>query len=53
MKLRIPSMFIPCRARLLTAMYVAAFAELGVLTRLYLDKLFQVRAVTWSRRACA
>lgn len=27
----------------LTAMHVAAFAELGVLTRVYLDKLFQVR----------
>jgi hypothetical protein len=26
----------------LTALHVAAFAELGVLTRVYLDKLFQV-----------
>lgn len=25
----------------LTVMHVAAFAELGVLTRVYLDKLFQ------------
>jgi hypothetical protein len=35
----------PCRSVAtwgLTALHVAAFAELGVLTRVYLDKLFQV-----------
>lgn len=31
------------RTRAVTGMYVALFAQLGVLTRAYLDKLFQVR----------
>lgn len=40
------------RARAVVAMYVAAFAQLGVLTRAYLDKLFQVRlsARSWLGR---
>lgn len=33
-------------AWILTVMHIAAFAQLGVLTREYLDKLFKVRPTT-------